>query len=137
MILNPRIPLAFFRTPRSAELDGFFVDPILPVCCWHVTEISGAPPRLPAVVWTFRLFWRADVSDSKATVTDQLCAIPVWLRYDMLQRKEHHGECPCTCVPGLFFSQGSLCTVQNSLRVSRDGEGWQFIRPVMLLKVLL
>ncbi|KAM6204547.1 uncharacterized protein WM294_004139 isoform 1-T4 [Sarcoramphus papa] len=74
---DPRIPLAFFRTPGLAELDGFFVDRILPAHCWHVTEISGAPPRLPTAVWTFRLSWRADVSDSKATVTDQLCAIPV------------------------------------------------------------
>jgi len=42
VILKPGIQLAFFRTQRSAELDGCFADCILPVCCWHVTEISGA-----------------------------------------------------------------------------------------------
>lgn len=78
------------------------------------------------------------MGDSEAVVTDQLCATPAWLRYDMLPPKEQHREHPwlsCSQV----IPQPSLAarTAQNSPGVSRDGDGRRFIKPVLLLKVLL
>ena len=38
--------------------------------------MSQRSPELPTAVWAARLSWRADIKDSKAVVTDKLCAIP-------------------------------------------------------------
>lgn len=68
-ILNPGICWLFFRAPGSAELDGFFVDQVLPGAFQGSPELQGCPQ------WS-GLFLGADMENSKAVVWNSSMPYP-------------------------------------------------------------